>query len=84
MNTYADIEQMPEKPEIAQLIASATDRPAAITNVALTNTIQSIVQETVDTFVSILASEAANMVLKVMATGGVYLAGVFPPHLSRS
>jgi glucokinase len=30
---------------------------------------------TVDLLVSILASEAGNLALKVLATGGVYLAG---------
>ena len=80
-----DIEQIPEKPEIAQLLASATDRPAAITNVAFDERNPGqLCRETVDTFVSILASEAANMVLKVMATGGIYLAGGIPLHIFRA
>jgi glucokinase len=78
-----DIEQIPEKPEIAQLIASATDRTAAIANAALDNS-SHLCRETVDTFVSILASEAANMALKVMATGGMYLAGGIPLHIFRA
>jgi glucokinase len=80
-----DIEQIPEKPEIAELIASATDHTAAITNSAFDEHNPSeLCRATVDTFVSILASEAANMALKVMATGGVYLAGGIPLHIPRA
>jgi len=79
-----DIEQIPETPGIAQLIASATDRTAAIANAAFDEHNPShLCRETVDTFVSILAGEAANMALKVMATGGVYLAGGIPLHIFR-
>jgi glucokinase len=80
----SDIEQIPEKPEIAQLIASATDRTAAIANAAFDKHNPSqLCRETVDTFISILANEAANMALKVMATGGIYLAGGIPLHILR-
>jgi glucokinase len=79
-----DVEQIPEKPEIAQAIASATDHTAAITNSAFDEYNPSdLCKATVDTFVSILASEAANMALKVMATGGVYLAGGIPLHMAH-
>src|SRR4030095_5169167 len=80
-----DVEQIPERPEIAQAIASATDHTAAITNSAFDeyNPCE-LCKATVDTFVSILASEAANMALKVMATGGVYLAGGIPPHMAHT
>ena len=36
---------------------------------------------TLDLFVSILAAEAGNLALKVLATGGVYLAGGIPPRI---
>ena len=79
-----DVEQIPEKPEIAQAIASATDHTAAITNSAFDeHNPCELCKATVDTFVSILASEAANMALKVMATGGVYLAGGIPLHMAH-
>ncbi len=79
-----DIEQIPENPDTAQLIASATDRTAAITNSAVDQHNPSkLCRTTVDTFVSILASEAANLALKVLATGGIYLAGGIPLHILR-
>ncbi len=77
-----DIEQIPESPQTSQFIATSKDRTAAIVNAAVdpTNPSQLCVA-TVDTFVSILASEAANVALKVLATGGVYLAGGIPLHV---
>ena len=36
---------------------------------------------TFDLFVEILGREAGNMALKVLATGGVYLAGGIPPRM---
>jgi len=36
---------------------------------------------TAETFVSILAAEAGNMVLRCMATGGVFLGGGIPPRI---
>jgi glucokinase len=35
---------------------------------------------TIDTFVSILASESGNVALKVLATGGLYLGGGVVTH----
>jgi glucokinase len=80
-----DVEQIPEKPEITKAIASAIDHTAAITNSAFDEYNPSdLCKATVDTFVSILASEAANLALKVMATGGVYVAGGIPLHIPRA
>ena len=77
-----DEENIPERPESAQLIASAKDHTKAIVEAALDPQHPSeLCQATVDLLVSILASEAGNLALKVLATGGVYLAGGVALHL---
>jgi glucokinase len=77
-----EIEQIPENPETAQLIASAKDHTAIIAGSALDpHDSSELCKATIDTFVSILASEAANLALKVLATGGIYLAGGVPLHI---
>jgi len=77
-----DIEHIPETPKVAQSIASAKDPTAAIIASATNPENPSgLCAATVDTFISILASEAANLALKVLATGGVYLAGGIPRRI---
>lgn len=77
-----DEEKMPEKPEVAQQIASAKDHTKAIVDAAVDPHHPSeLCRATIDMLVSILASEAGNLALKVLATGGVYLAGGIALHL---
>jgi glucokinase len=77
-----DAEKIPERPEIAQLIASAKDHTKVIVNAAIDPQHPSeLCRETVEMLVSILASEAGNLALKVLATGGVYIAGGVALHL---
>ena len=77
-----DEENMPERPEIAALIASAKDHTRAIVEAAFDPQCPSqLCRATVDLLASILASEAGNLALKVLATGGVYLAGGVALHL---
>jgi len=79
-----DGENIPERPESAQLIASAKDHTKAIVEAALDPQDPSeLCRATVDLLVSILASEAGNLALKVLATGGVYLAGGVALHLVK-
>ena len=52
-----------------------------IVNAALDEKPPEICLATLDAFVSILGSEAGNLALKVMATGGVYLGGGVPPRI---
>lgn len=80
-----DVEQLPERADVAKMISSAKDRTAEITNSAFDpDNPSELCRATIDTFVSILASEAANIALKVFATGGVYLAGGIPLHIPRA
>ena len=77
-----DEEQIPERPEVAQLIASAKDHTKAIVGAAMDPHHPSeLCQATIDMFVSILAGEAGNLALKVFSTGGVYIAGGVALHV---
>jgi glucokinase len=73
-----------ERPEVAQLIASAKDHTKAIVDAAFDSQRPSeLCLATVELLASILASEAGNLALKVLATGGVYLAGGIALHLVK-
>jgi glucokinase len=77
-----DEEKIPERPDVAQSIASAKDQTKAIVNAAVDpHGPSELCRATVETMVSILASEAGNLALKVLATGGVYMAGGVAVHL---
>jgi glucokinase len=79
-----DEEKIPERPEVAQSIVSAKDHTKAIVEAALDPRHPSeLCLATVDLLVSILASEAGNLALKVLATGGVYMAGGIALHLVK-
>jgi len=71
-----DVEKIAELPDVADLIASAKDRTRAIVDSAFAPQNSSkLCKATLEVFVTILGSEASNLMLKVLATGGVYLAG---------
>lgn len=77
-----DVEKIPERPEVARLIASAKDHTKAIVDAALDPQHPSeLCRATVEMLISILAGEAGNLALKVLATGGVYIAGGVALHL---
>ena len=59
---------------------SRGDRAAAISNAALNDQCP-ICVAALHMFISILASEAANVAVKFLATGGVYLGGGIPPRI---
>jgi glucokinase len=84
-NIYAYIRDqgLAEEPAwLAQEIAGAEDPNAVIINAAMHPKPDGrICSLTVETFVSILAAEAGNMVLRHMATGGLYLGGGIPPRI---
>lgn len=70
----------PEPDWLARELAAVEDITPVIVNVALREH-EPLCDATLDTFISILAAEAGNLALKVMATGGIYLGGGIPPRL---
>jgi len=77
-----DEEKIPERHVTAQRIATSNDHTRAIVEAALDPQNPSdLCRATIEMVVSILASEAGNLALKVLATGGIYLAGGVAMHL---
>jgi glucokinase len=80
-NLYAflrDRKGIPESPQLAELLAGTEDqdRTRPIVQAALDeNAPDLLATATVELFLGILGGEAANLALKVLGTGGVYLAG---------
>ena len=72
-----------EEPDwLADQLGAADDPVPVIIRAALdTERPCPLCAATLDMFVSILGSEAGNMALKVLATGGVYLGGGIPPRI---
>jgi glucokinase len=67
---------------VAAGLAAASDRTRFIIETALDPQAPSpLCRATLDLFVTILGAEAGNLVLKVLATGGLYLAGGIPAHI---
>ena len=70
-----------DEPEwLRQELALAEDRTPLIVNTAKVGEVP-ICVETLTLFMEILGGEAANLALKVLATGGVYLGGGIPPRI---
>ena len=84
-NIYAylkDSHFAPEPPWLAKQLATAEDPTPVIVAAALDGARPCpLCQATLRTFVSVLGAEAGNLVLKVLATGGVYLGGGIPPRI---
>jgi len=84
-NLYAylkDSGYAPEPPWLAQQLQHTEDPTPVIVNTALQSEYScALCSATLDLFVSILGAEAGNLALKVLSTGGVYLAGGIPLHI---
>jgi glucokinase len=70
----------PEPVWLRQQIDEASHPTPVIVQAALEKKAE-ICTRTVDLFISILGSEAGNLALKVLATGGIYLGGGIPPRI---
>jgi glucokinase len=72
----------PETPDAAEAIAAAHDPTPAIIMLGLDPARPSaLCAATLDILISILGDEASNLALKVIATGGIYLAGGVVRHV---
>jgi glucokinase len=71
-----------EPADFAAKLAAAHDRTPLIVAAGMEEGAPNpLATATIDLFASILAAEAGNLALKVLATGGVYLAGGMPPRI---
>lgn len=82
-NIYAFLRKQgfaPELQEMKKALKEADDPTPIIVERAMAGECELSIA-TLSAFVSILGSEAGNLTLKVMATGGVYLGGGIPPKI---
>lgn len=69
-----------ETAETAELIATAEDRAATISQMALSDRSR-LCERTLDLWLEVLGAEAGNLALKALATAGVYIGGGIPPKI---
>ncbi len=71
-----------ETPEVAEQLAVVVDQTPVIVSAGMSTDAMCLVCRTaLELFVDILAAEAGNLALKVLATGGVYIGGGLPPRM---
>lgn len=76
-----DIKKKEEPAWLAEQLQKEKDDSAVISQAALHNK-AAICVETMDLFIRYVARETSNLVLKMKATGGVFLGGGIPPKIA--
>jgi len=77
-----DADPAAESADSAETLATVQDRTPLISQAALERPSENkLASQSLTMFIDILASESADMVLNVLATGGLYLAGGIPAHI---
>ena len=84
-NIYAflmDAGYAPEPEWLAEELSRNDDPTPVVVNAALNSRKPCpLCDKTLDMFISILGAESGNLALKVLSTGGVYIAGGIPPRI---
>ncbi|MEF3272870.1 MAG: glucokinase [Chloroflexus sp.] len=71
-----------ETPAVAEQLAAVADPTPVIVQAGMaTDDMCLVCRTTLELFVDILAAEAGNLALKVLATGGIYIGGGLPPRM---
>ncbi len=77
-----DADPAAESATFAATLATVHDRTPLISQAGLEHPSENkLASQSLAMFIDILASESADMALKVLATGGLYLAGGIPAHI---
>lgn len=71
----------PEGPDVARQLAAVPEHAPIIAKAGLRETPDPLSAATLAMFAEILGAEAGNLALKVLSTGGVYIAGGVAPHM---
>jgi glucokinase len=79
-NFFREAKGLGEPEWLKMALAETGDPTPLIVQAALADHAE-ICVKTLELFVSILGSEAGNLALKVLATGGIYLGGGIPPRI---
>ncbi len=82
VNVYDFLRQTNGGKESEELgLAIKSGDPAAAISLAALNRTDALAEKALDLWVSVYAAEASNLALKIMATGGLFLAGGISPKI---